>query len=108
MTTSALTRAIRALRDQPRTTGATPAPTAQVNPDPPVVCAGALTPSVRKRSDPGLDAGADVVWTELSRETALVRITATDGSGAWVEVERPTRLVFRDGDGRRLVMILNP
>ncbi|WP_413207693.1 hypothetical protein [Rhodospirillum sp. A1_3_36] len=106
--TNALTRAVRALRDQPRLVGEWPAPTAQINPDPPVVCAGSLTPSVRKRTDPGLDAGADVVWTELSRVTEVVRVTATDGSGAWVDVERPTRLVFRDGDGRRLVMNLNP
>jgi hypothetical protein len=67
-----------------------------------------LAPAIRKRRDPRIEDGADGVWTELSRETEVVRITASDGSGAWVDVERPTRLVFRDGDGRRLVMNLNP
>jgi hypothetical protein len=106
--TNALTRAVRALRDQPRFGGARPAPTAQVNGDTPVVCAGALAPTSRVWGEPTLDRGEDTVWTELSRETEVVRITASDGSGAWLDVERPTRMVFRDGDGRRLVLVLKP
>ncbi|ABC23376.1 hypothetical protein [Rhodospirillum rubrum] len=101
-----LTRLLRALQEPPRPPAAEPERTAAVNADAGGFCAGALVPVKRVLRDPSTPAASpEKIWTEVARETRMERVTASDGSGAWVDVERAVRVSFRDGAGRRMSLV---
>ncbi|GEO80435.1 hypothetical protein [Pararhodospirillum oryzae] len=104
-----LTRAVRAAQETPRASAAEVAATGTVNPDKGDTCARALVPPQRslRLPRPRVPA-AEAVWTEVARESDVVRVEASDGSGAWIDIARARRLTFRAENGQRMVLILDP
>ncbi len=109
-TSETLIRFVRLTQNRDRPAAADPPRTGGENAARAQTCARSFLPATTPvLPTPPRSPGESIErWTEVTRDVEVVRVEASDGSGAWVDVEQATRLLLRDPAGRLMELTLRP